>query len=338
MTDVKLTATQRNALINLVDPHGQVKVKVAANTWKALEAKGLIQWNTTGWLPTAAGLAAVAPSAAKTDTTTPRSAILASMAAPATDVVPYIPRQGIQKPIGPHPLRQVVLDGIVWADGYSDRSRQTTIGPSELGNACMRRLAYSLSGAPASNRTADPWFAIIGTAMHTWLEINLAWYQVEVLKRGHNDPRWVFEQVVETGDPLCPYGHSDLYDLDLDAVVDWKLVGPTTLKKAREKGPEEYYRVQAHTYGKAWKRRGRDVKEVIIFFLPRNAPLADTYVWSEPFDESVADRALSRLHTIDTIRRTIPLSKIPTSNGCTWCPFYRPHQPADHEGCPGHER
>lgn len=245
----------------------------------------------------------------------------------------------IKAPAGYHPLRQVFTDAIIWADANRGRSLQTTIGPSELGSACMRRLAYSLADGPQANSTADPWFAIIGTAVHAWLAEAMNDYQINVLDRDPlTHPRWLFEQLVWTGHPLCPCGHSDVYDLDLDAVIDWKIVGPTTMKKVLQRGPEEYYRIQAQTYGKGWRRAGRDVKQVVIVFLPRNAPLSQTHVWSEAFDESVADNALRRLEAIDAARKLIPIQRMPSADGCTWCPYHRPHQPTDAEGCGGHGR
>ena len=245
----------------------------------------------------------------------------------------------VKAPVGDHPLRQTFIQMIQWADAHRGRSLQTTIGPSELGVACMRRLAYSLDKAPTSNWTSDPWFAIIGTAVHSWLGEAINDYQRDVLGRDPlRNPRWLVEQQVWTGDPNCPSGHSDVYDLDEETVIDWKIVGPTTLGDVKKNGPKPYYRVQGHTYGKGWRRAGRNVKRVMIVYLPRNAPLNQTHVWHEEFDESIADRALARLATIAAIRKTLPTPAIPSADGCTWCPYFRPHKPTDSQGCIGHER
>lgn len=245
----------------------------------------------------------------------------------------------LKAPPGDHPLRRTFLDAIMWADANRGRSLQTTIGPSELGAACMRRLAYSLSGADTVNYSSDPWYAIIGTATHAWLAEAMNDYQINVLGRDPlTNPRWLIEQEVWIGDPNCPSGHGDLYDLDFETNVDWKIVGPTTMKKVQAAGISEQYRIQAHTYGKGWRRAGRDVKQVMVVFLPRNAPLNSTYVWSEPFDESVADRALARLEAVNQARRLIEIPKMPTADGCTWCPYYRPREATDLRGCAGHGR
>jgi hypothetical protein len=243
----------------------------------------------------------------------------------------------VKAPVGDHPLRRLFLDAIVWADANSDRSIQTTIGPSELGNACMRRLGYSLAGTVPVNTSADPWYAIIGTSVHAWLASGLERYQRDALGRDPlTNPRWLLEQQVWTGDPNCPSGHCDLYDLDTETVVDWKVVGPTTMQKVKTLGPAEYYKIQGHTYGKGWRRAGRDVQRVAIVFLPRNAPLNQTYLWIEPFDESVADRALSRLGAIGQASKLIEVYRLPTADGCTWCPYHRPHTGTDLRGCAGH--
>src|SRR5438045_3564874 len=145
-----------------------------------------------------------------------------------------------------------------------------------------------------------------------WLAAAMDRYQRDVLGRDpFTNPRWLIEQQVWTGDPNCPSGHSDLYDLDFETVIDWKIVGPTTMKEVKAHGPKPYYRVQGHTYGKGWRRAGRDVKQVMNVFLPRNAPLNQTYVWSEPFDESIADAALARLEAINQSLRLIEVRRMP---------------------------
>jgi cytochrome c5 len=50
------------------------------------------------------------------------------------------------------------------------RSQQVAIGPSELGQACERKLALGLLGAPAINDDRDDWTATVGTACHAWME------------------------------------------------------------------------------------------------------------------------------------------------------------------------
>ena len=53
---------------------------------------------------------------------------------------------------------------------FSPRSRQTTIGISELGHPCARRLAYKTLGVEPTNTDHDSWPAIVGTSVHAYLE------------------------------------------------------------------------------------------------------------------------------------------------------------------------
>ena len=236
---------------------------------------------------------------------------------------------------GHHPFRDVLMQAIQWADLHSERSLQQSLGPSEIGIQCMRQLGYRLAGTPPVNLHADPWFAVIGTAVHDWLAYALDAYQRKVLGRTPPNLRWLIERRVDIHPPLVPGGKTDVYDLDLEAVIDYKVVGADTLRKAQAEGPSQQYRVQAHTYGRGWEQAGRPVREVVIVFLPRSNFLAKTYVWSEPYDRSVADQALARVAAIDTLRRAVPVHQLPTSDNCTWCPYHRPHRPADDTGCPG---
>ena len=49
-----------------------------------------------------------------------------------------------------------LTDVIKWTDNNSARSIQTTIGPSELGGDCERRIAYRLAGVNEVNQWSDP--------------------------------------------------------------------------------------------------------------------------------------------------------------------------------------
>lgn len=48
------------------------------------------------------------------------------------------------------------------------RSLQTTIGPSEIGSPCDRKLGHKLAGTP--QKADSSWLTTVGTAVHTWLE------------------------------------------------------------------------------------------------------------------------------------------------------------------------
>lgn len=241
----------------------------------------------------------------------------------------------------PHPFRETLLTAIRWADASSERSLQQFLGPSEIGTPCPRELGHRLAGTPPVNTDSDPWFAIIGTAVHDWLAWALDMYQRVELKRTGENARWLIEQRVEVDHPGYPTsGRTDVYDVDLQEVIDYKVVGTKTAKKVRVDGPSEVYKSQAHTYGKGWRQRGYPVRGVAIVFLPRSDFLDRTFIWSEPFDESKADRALDRVATYRALLASgVQPHQLPAggddSEHCVWCPYHKPKVMNGPTSCPG---
>lgn len=237
-----------------------------------------------------------------------------------------------------HPFKLTLMEAIYWADANTARSIQRHIGPSEIGTDCAREIAYKLAEVPEVGQGVDPWFAVMGTAVHEWLSFALDEYQKQVLGRTKENPRFLVEQRVRIEhDEYGLSGNTDVLDLDDLEVRDYKLLGNDALKKLREEGPSTTYRVQAHTYGKGWRQRGVPVKSVAIIGLPRSSFLRNTVIWSEPLDVSIADRALSRVGTIDRgVKGGISPERFPTSGGhCQFCHHFRKGGPADSAGCPG---
>lgn len=236
-----------------------------------------------------------------------------------------------------HPFAKLAMDMIYWADRVSPRSVQVDLGPSEIGSECPRQIAYKLAGTPEVNNSADYWFAILGTAIHSWLADSLQRYQQQVLGRGVDNPRFLIEQrVLAVGADYATPGHTDVYDLDENRVIDWKLVGASSLKKVKAGEIRPQYKVQAHTYGLGWTQRGYPVREVMNVYLPRSTFLKNLHVWSEPYNEQVALDALARVAKIDHLRRVVPIGAVPHGECSIWCPFLRPGALND-QGCPGHQ-
>lgn len=178
------------------------------------------------------------------------------------------------------------------------RSLQKRIGPSEIGTPCDRCLVHKLIGTP-EHETHAAWLPFIGTCVHTRLEDVFT-----EANRGLPATRYLVESKVSVGeingDDIT--GHADLFDLERGEVTDWKIVGITTLKKARINGPTMTYRRQAHLYGHGFVRRGLTVNRVRIAFLPRNSVhLGDAVIWSEPYDQQLALDALSRADTLSRV-------------------------------------
>ncbi|WP_433259218.1 hypothetical protein ACQPYK_49505 (plasmid) [Streptosporangium sp. CA-135522] len=210
---------------------------------------------------------------------------------------------------------------------HQPRSLQKRLGPSEIGCECDRRLGFHLAGVAPCNPHV-PWLAYIGTAMHAQLATDL---KGVVLPNG----AWVLvEQKVDVGriggEDID--GTSDVYvgfpDGVTGIVIDWKLVGKTSLQRYRSRGPGQQYRVQVHEYGLGFRRRGLPVTHVAIAFLPRNQELVHRHWWYEPYDEQIALNANKRTDAIaaavDTVGPAVlPLLRTADAN-CPYCPWFRP--------------
>ncbi len=238
-------------------------------------------------------------------------------------------------------VKRSLIEVIRWADDQNPRSKQVAIGPSEIGDPCDRRLAYRLAEVGSVNRTFDPWAAIVGTALHSWLEEAFqAW------NRDHSDSPWATETPVVLSEFVK--GRSDLYHKEWGCVIDHKGAGPDVMRKYRKDGPPTGYKVQVHCYGYGYERLGFPVKKVALAFYPRAGWLRDLYVWSEDYDRSIAEAALNRMSRIatelmsaDILNKGHRWENVPAapSNNCGFCPYYVPDRDfergADEHGCPG---
>lgn len=228
-----------------------------------------------------------------------------------------------------------LADVIKWTDNNSTRSLQTAIGPSELGSLCDRRIAYRIAGTPEANWWSDPLPAIVGTAVHTWLE-----KAVNSFQQAHFMDRWVTEITVQP-DPLVK-GHCDLYDKQSRAVIDWKTVSPTKLKSWKSSGPPEHYKDQVNLYGMGLIKAGFPVAKVMLVAVPRSGWLRDMQIWVDDYSPDRAQAALDRMYLIagNMIKAgdDLAFSEIPAvpGNECSYCPWYRGgDKKADMSGCPG---
>lgn len=187
-------------------------------------------------------------------------------------------------------LRMVIEDAVA----SDPRTLQRDLGPSELGVGCDRCLAHLLAGHDPVE-TGMPWLPTIGNAVHDWLEVTV----IRHLAASGSD-RYIPEGRVTVGQLRGRdiTGHSDLLDVHTGTVVDYKVVGATTLRKVSS-GPSITYRRQAHLYGRGWVAAGYDIRHVAIWYLPRNAMRIDAgHIWTEPYDEQVAVDALARANAL----------------------------------------
>lgn len=239
-------------------------------------------------------------------------------------------------------LKRELIDMIKWADRNSPRSLQTAIGPSEVGDPCDRRVGYKIAEVPEVNETYDPWAAIVGTAIHSWMDDAIkAWM------KAHNSTAYKTETPVVLDEFVK--GRSDLFRID-GTVIDHKGAGPSVMRKVQKVGPPPGYVVQVQCYGYGYEQLGYTVKKVALAFYPRAGWLRDMYVWTADYDRDVAVRALARLSRIASEIVNLDILKeghghrweqihAEPSDSCGFCPWYRSGRDlevgATESGCPG---
>lgn len=191
--------------------------------------------------------------------------------------------------------RGVIEDAIV----NHPRSLQTTIGPSEIGTPCDHCLAAKLAGWEQHRDVA--WLPTIGTAVHAWIEGAFIASENARGAQHTGGLRYLTEARVMVGHIAGQevWGSTDLLDLTTGMTVDWKLVGVSTLRRAKAHGPSPVYRVQADLYAKGWNDAGHRVDHVAIAYLPRNATSLDDAVWwTASHDRARAVTALARANAM----------------------------------------
>lgn len=228
-------------------------------------------------------------------------------------------------------LGEEIRANITSAGTSSPRSQQRAIGPSEVGAPCIRRMGYRLLETEPTNEP-DTWLAQIGT----WVHAGIA-SVYEGLNAQMAEPRYLIEQRVQVTKDLS--GSVDLYDKTLKMVLDWKVVGDTSLKKYKKEGPSNQYRVQAHLYGMGLFNEGYEVERVAIVFLPRGGNLRQMHIWSEEFDPHIAMDGIERMRGAKQVIKVggvEALGYMPTDvTLCHYCPYFLPASTQLAVGCPG---
>ena len=233
------------------------------------------------------------------------------------------------------PTPAMVRRVVALHEASAARSQQKSIGLSEIGDLCDRRVAMKLAGIEG-RPGADKWLASIGTATHAWLADA---FRAENERLGRE--RFLIEQRVEAA-PELP-GTCDLFDTDNGAVWDHKILGEWSYGQIAAGTVKPTYRVQLHSYGRGHERAGREVKTVGLLAYPRFDNLTGTFrgkglvVWSEPYSR---DLALAAIERAEELRINAALADWATiaawpSHDCKFCPFLRPGAVSE-TGCPGY--
>lgn len=239
-------------------------------------------------------------------------------------------------------IKQDLQNIILWHERSSPRSRQRSIGPSELGDPCDRRIAYRIAGVEPLNKHGDPWPAVVGTAVHSWLERAINRYQKQ-----HGYQGWLTELRVSPDNMV--HGHSDLFHEPSGTVVDFKTTNKETISKLhRGSPPSPGYITQINLYGLGHERAGRLVKNVSLVYYPRSGWLNDAFVWQDIYKPEIAHQALARMYQIGFRLLDLEIEKHPqlfseidatSGDNCVWCPMFSrdmdPTIKASDKGCPG---
>jgi hypothetical protein len=236
-----------------------------------------------------------------------------------------------------HPLAADIRSVVLEASHRAPRSQQQALGPSEIGEVCPRKLAYKLMRHTESNTDSDPWASIVGTAVHAWLADAFLAANARLGRI-----RYLVEQRLVIRGALT--GTCDLYDADRQMVIDHKVPGVTSMNAAKKNGPSPTYIAQAHLYGYGYVQLGLPVKDVALALYPRAGMLSGLWVWTQPYDESVALQALARHDSILEVAAALDVAHhaeryrdVPrvTGHACTYCPYWKPGTDTG-DGCPGH--
>ncbi len=183
-----------------------------------------------------------------------------------------------------------VLDVIRGAMAAHPRSAQEEVGPSEIGG-CERRLGYRLAFGRAEERDPDSrWRPQVGTFVHAGLAEA---FVRDNLLRG-SESQWLVEWRVQAPVP----GTADLVDTHDRKVIDFKITGDTTRKRAARGDVDESYQVQLDLYALGLNQAGIPVDSVALCMLPASGSLADAVWYERPHDSARAWAAVARLRKL----------------------------------------
>lgn len=242
----------------------------------------------------------------------------------------YLPPPMPSDTTAPFDLRSMLIsewvrDKVMTIASTSARSAQAHLGPSEIGQACPRRLAYRIAGTPIVNMP-DPTKALLGTGFHEVM--------ANGFRRLDGSARFLIEQPVSYRGVA---GTVDLFDRYRHVVLDWKTTAKNRIAKYRRDGPSTNYVVQAHIYAQALIAAGERVDTVALVFIPRDGLLGDVWTWSTTPDQAKADTAIDRYHEIRTATEQGGPASVDAAPSvlCGYCPNHRPNSTDLSVACPG---
>jgi hypothetical protein len=180
--------------------------------------------------------------------------------------------------------KQLLIDVLRAKDAGRARSKQTQVGPSELGG-CRKKVWYRLNGQEITNENELKLAAIMGTAIHAEIEKAIS------VADPKGEKYWVETSVEYNG----MKAHIDLYIPETGDVIDWKTVKVKNLSYF----PSLQQRWQVQVYGYLLDKSGKgSPKTVNLVAIARDGDERDVKVHSEPYDPKMAEEALNWLAAI----------------------------------------
>ena len=180
--------------------------------------------------------------------------------------------------------KELLIEVLRAKDAGRARSKQTQVGPSELGG-CRRKVWYRINGREATNDNELKLAAIMGTAIHAEIEKSIS-----IL-----DPKgekYLVETEVEYNGMKA---HIDLYIPETGDVIDWKTVKVKNLSYF----PSLQQRWQVQVYGYLLDKSGKGKPRTVnLVAIARDGDERDVKVHSEPYDPQMAEEALNWLAAI----------------------------------------
>ena len=192
-------------------------------------------------------------------------------------------------------------------DANKSRSKQTQVGPSEIGG-CRRKVWYRLNDQPETNFQLKKLAAIMGTAIHSEIEKS-----IEAVDP-NGEKYWVETEVEYDGIKA----HIDLFIPETGSVVDWKTVKVKNLSYF----PSAQQRWQVQVYGYLLEKSGKaKVKDVNLVAIARDGDESDVRIHTEPYDEVMALEALQWLANVKALTEAPAPEK--DANFCkNYCQYY----------------
>jgi hypothetical protein len=203
--------------------------------------------------------------------------------------------------------KELLLTVLHEKDANKSRSKQTQVGPSEIGG-CRRKVWYRLNDQPETNFQLKKLAAIMGTAIHSEIE-----KAIEAIDP-NGEKYWVETEVEFNGIKA----HIDLFIPETGSVVDWKTVKVKNLSYF----PSAQQRWQVQVYGYLLEQSGKaKVKDVNLVAIARDGDEDNVRIHTEAYDESIALEALEWLTQVKAMESAPEPEK--DSNFCkSYCQYY----------------